>query len=591
MTATAIEFNKKPRFEFSTKCKKREDIPKNQQEAFQKSLLEWVIFWRENPHRFIEDYLQIKLRNFQKVLIVEFSKNQNTIMIATRGIGKSFITALYACAIAILYPNSNIVIACGVKSQAKTFVSEKIKKQLYNMSPMLRKEIEDFEKESEMVTVKFRNGSSIVATNASENRRGFRATLLIVDEAVMVDKNVLESVLQPFLNVVRDRPYCNYPQYATHVDSIENQTIYLTSAWFKAHYFYNDYYTQYIKDMLRGKKYRVFNLSYETSIRNQLLPRTRVEDARNTMDTMTFQMEYESIFYGENGDSFFKSAEINNCRTLTDVFYPPDNLEYMTYKFTKQYTYPLPKKENDIRVLSADIALMAGRNNDNSVYTLLNMSRKNNDHQIKLEHIEAHNGMEAEEQAVLIKRLFYDYECNRMIIDANGVGMTVFNELKKETVDTEREIVYPAWGVYNDETAIPEMEIDDVHYVMYAMKAGADTNHKIALEVKGDLRSNKLILPAMENDARYYLEQNYYLSTLSSELQVRLMLPYIETSLLFTEMIGLDYTINNGKIQIKEKGSSRKDRYSSLGYGVFLCHEILAEMENDDDKDTFIFLT
>lgn len=582
----------KIKFDFHTKIEKRDDIDKNKVMAYQNSLEEWVAFWRENPHRFAQDYFQIKLKDFQEMIIYEFSKNRNNIMIATRGIGKSFLTALYACTMAVLYPNSKIVIVCGVKSQAKTFIAEKIEKELCGMSIMLRKEIKEFKTESEFKTVIFKNGSSIMATNAGSNRRGLRATMLIVDEAVQVDKQMIEAVCLPFLNAVRYVGYRNTRKYKNHVEERENQAIYLTSAWFKAHFFYNDYYTTYIKEMLRGGSARVFNFSYETPLRTHLLPQSRVDDMISTMDKMTFEMEVKSIFYGENGDSFFKADEINSCRTLSNVYYPPTIVEYLNAKNSGILKYPLKKKKKEIRILSADIALSAGKRNDNSIYSLFSLDiKKNNTFKKKLRHLEAHNGLESEKQALRIKQLFYDFECNRAIIDAHGIGMAVYNELKKETIDTERGVTYPAWEAYNETSTPPEMSINKKEYVMYAMKATGDINHEIALGLKNDLLSYKIELPQNDVEIRKELEKVYGFSGLSGIEQARIILPFKETNILFKEMIDLDYMVNKGKIQIKEQGSNRKDRYSSVGYGNYLCNKIIEEFDSKSSTNVFLFLT
>lgn len=105
-------------WEFYTKTKKRRTIHPNKQKAYEKSLSEWVMFWRENPHRFAQDYLGIRLKWFQELILYEFDKKTNSIFIGTRGVGKSFLIALFACCMAILYPNSKIVIVCATKGQA-----------------------------------------------------------------------------------------------------------------------------------------------------------------------------------------------------------------------------------------------------------------------------------------------------------------------------------------------------------------------------------------------------------------------------------------------------------------------------------------
>ena len=41
---------------------------------------------------------------------------------------KSFITAIYACAVCVLYPNSKVVVTAKLKQTARLLVTEKIEK-------------------------------------------------------------------------------------------------------------------------------------------------------------------------------------------------------------------------------------------------------------------------------------------------------------------------------------------------------------------------------------------------------------------------------------------------------------------------------
>lgn len=64
--------------------KKKFDI--NKHEEFMNNFEEWVAYWRANPHRFIVDYLGLKLYDFQRVLIYMMFKFPNFIFIASRGL-------------------------------------------------------------------------------------------------------------------------------------------------------------------------------------------------------------------------------------------------------------------------------------------------------------------------------------------------------------------------------------------------------------------------------------------------------------------------------------------------------------------------
>lgn len=102
----------------------------------------WCAYYRSNPHRFVADYLHVELRLFQKILIVMMNLCTVFTFIGTRGIGKTFLSAIFCTVRAILYPGSKICIASGTRGQAEQ-VLLKIMLELKPNSPELAAEIDD----------------------------------------------------------------------------------------------------------------------------------------------------------------------------------------------------------------------------------------------------------------------------------------------------------------------------------------------------------------------------------------------------------------------------------------------------------------
>src|SRR5699024_8447274 len=115
-----------------------------------------------------------------------------------------------------------------------------------------------------------------------------------------------------------------------------------------------------------------------------------------------------------------------------------------------KYKSNIPKLKNEKRIIGCDIALAAGAQNDNSVYTLLRMLPDGNEYRREVVYIESHNGVNSEKQAIRIKQLFYDFEADYIIIDSQGVGISVFNELQKSNYDNSRNKDYEAFTCFND---------------------------------------------------------------------------------------------------------------------------------------------
>lgn len=295
---------------------------------------------------------------------------------------------------------------------------------------MLRREIADIKIGTHETAVYFRNGSTILAINASENTRGLRCHILLVDEYRMIKGgfDTLNSILKPFLNCVRipkfknrdDSKYKNYP-------SEENMTIYLSSAWLGDDWSY-DLYKEHREKMLSGEDWFTCNLPYQLSAYHGLLTKKRIEDivSSENMSDMSFSMEFEALWYKTNDHSFFKPSDILPLRTLEYAWYPPTSEEYATQKnkdMSKKSYYLKPIVKDEMRVISCDIALMDsknGKNNDNAIFTLFRCLPKNENYIAEVLHQSAYEGAKAKELALYIKRLYYDSQCEYIVLDVQG---------------------------------------------------------------------------------------------------------------------------------------------------------------------------
>ena len=93
----------------SLNAKKKREYTNKTYEGFKK----WTAYYRANPHRFAKEYLGVNLFLYQVLLLWAMNKYSFFMYIAARGQGKSYLIAIYCVIRAILYPNSNIVLASG----------------------------------------------------------------------------------------------------------------------------------------------------------------------------------------------------------------------------------------------------------------------------------------------------------------------------------------------------------------------------------------------------------------------------------------------------------------------------------------------
>ena len=256
--------------------------PRNERVA---SVLEgmaiWGAFFRENIDIFATEYLGLRyLKWFQLALLAMMNQSQTSVWIASRGVGKTFITALFICIRCILYPGTKAVVASGKRSQAIN-VLEKIQLELMRDSPNLKKEI-DLRKtkfSGQDAKVLFHNGSSIKVVTAADSARGNRANILTVDEFRMVNKDTIDTVLKKFLTSRRMPPYNELTQAEKDAEYAKepNKQCYLSSAYFADHWSYTKTVDTFKLMLDDRKKDFVCGFPYELSIQEGLLFKEDIE--------------------------------------------------------------------------------------------------------------------------------------------------------------------------------------------------------------------------------------------------------------------------------------------------------------------------
>jgi len=560
-----------------TRKLKNNELNPNTNLAIEEGIIAWTQFYRANPHRFIVEYLGLPLHLFQMFIIYMFDIFNHNMLCCARGTGKSYVTAVYSCCRCILYPGTAVLIGASTKGQAKLLISQKIEKDIYLKSPNLRREIKEIKCNGNEAKVIFHNGSSIEAVVSGEQSRGFRCNILIIDEFRLVSKEIIDRIMTPFLNVNRRPPFMNKNEYSDYPVE-ENKQVFLSSCYFKSSEAYVKF-KGYVDEMLKGNDYFVLNTNYELLLYHRMTTEAFIEAQRKEMDSVSWAMEMDSLWWGESESAFFKSEIVNPRRTIAKPFYPPTNIDYLMAKRKgKTIKCNINRLKGEKRVLSADIALSKHKSADNSVYTLMRILPDRDSFKKEVVYLESHQGMKPELQAIRIKQLFYDFDVDCMIIDTNGVGNTVWNELQKIQYDSERDEEYSAFTCFNEDNKVDKMMSRNSLPVVYSLTPNPKFNSEMALDVRGEFDSGKLSLLLDDIKAKeIVLEKEKDFMLKPSEEQARLLAPFVQTSALINELINLEYKIGDQTklITVTEVGTARKDRYSSLGYANFLADYLI----------------
>jgi len=545
----------------------------------------WAAFYRANPQRFAKDFLNLNLRPFQQINLYEMMNNVNTIYLASRGQGKTFLIAIYCVIRCILYPGSKIAVASKIKSQAGEVI-DKIEKILLKEcgwgSVNLRNEISKISNGQNDMSCDFKNGSSIFVVTARDSARGHRANVLIIDEYRMVEPNIIDTVLRKFMTASRQPGYTKKPEYKGMVE--RNSQVWASSAWYKSHWSYEKVLSQF-KMMLNDKhKYFLCALPYQLALKEDLLTREDIVDEmlEDTFDEVSWGIEMGCLFYGQGNDSFFKFDDISKCRRLKKSFFPLD--------IYRKRGLNVPELEkNERRILSVDVALMATRKTNNdaaaieinrAIPTDSMMTYKSN-----YVYVETHEGQTTDELGQMVMRYFYEYDCTDLVLDTNGNGLGVYDYIIKDRLDPETGKTYGALCACNNEDMALRCKNKSARRVVWCMKGNAKFNSDAAKQLRASIQNGNISLLLSESDAKEEIKKISGYSSMNELERSKLLLPYIQTNFLINEAISLDYEVTNDVVKLKEKSGMRKDRVSSLMYNNAVVQELSNKLKPKNKAD------
>lgn len=536
----------------------------------------WTAFYRKNPQRFAKEFLNLRLKLFQKILLYAMMNNNYVMYLAARGQGKTFLIAVFCVIRCILFPNTKIVVTAGVKSQAAEVIA-KIKDDLCKNyqwgSSNLWNEIEDIRYGQNDAYCMFKNGSWIKIKTSNDNARSARANILITDEFRLVDLLTINTVLRRFLTTPRQAGYLSKPEYSHLIE--RNKEIYASSCWYASHWMMGKIKSYFTNMMTGTKKYFICSLPYQVSILEGLLSKEQIEDemSEDDFDAITFSMEMESLMYSDNDGNFFTYNDLSKRRKIKNCFYP---LELYLSK-----NIAIPKlSSGEERILSVDVALMAStkrKKNDasslciNSAIPVSDVEYINN-----IVYFENHEGLTTDELGIIVMRTFYEYKCTQLVLDTQGLGIGVYDFIIKDQYDSLTGNTYKALTCCNDEDMKKRCKIKDAKEVVWSVKANGNFNNEMCLLLRSGFQNGKINLPVHDVEGNEFVKQQIKgFNKMSPREQVMYKIAYTQTTYMINELINLEYEIKAGNVKISERSGMRKDRYSSLGYNYWCINQII----------------
>lgn len=308
-------------------------------------------------------------------------------------------------------------------------------------------------------------------------------------------------------------------------EPINKSQIYITTAGYKSTYAYERLIDLLVRSVLRPNNAIILGGTWRIPVATGLQSKNFINDAKEggTFNEASFDREYESKWTGDVADAFFGSDMFDRNRILNQPEYAASG------RASKSSYY----------ILSADV----GRRHDQTAVLVFNVIPQPQSASIKkLVNIITLNDEHFGDQALKLKKLYYQYKAKRIIIDANGAGIGLVDYMVKPTIDTETNETLPDFGVYAGTQAdaadyykryrTPDCEDN----AMYLMKATAPINTEAHSNTQVQLSSGKVKLLIDEREAKTKLLGTTKGQKMTPEERKEYLLPFTLTSILKDEI-------------------------------------------------------
>ena len=502
---------------------------------------------------------------YQRIVLRAIMRFKEVFVTACRAFSKSFLTILALFLQCVFIPGTKRFICAPNKNQSAQIGKEKLA-EIYDKFPLLRREVIGGEISDmpgnfgkDYVTLKFRNGSQFDVVGALDSQRGGRRHGGLIDEIRDHDETALNEIVLPLMNVSRRLP-------DNTVNELEpnQQVISMTSAGTKTSYAYDRLIDNFENAIIDPTSSFVFGCDYRVPVLHGLLDKTYINKLKMSpsYNEESFAREYMSIWSGSSDESWFNYDKLSKYRKIKN----PETHFLNRPNSTQFY------------ILSVDV----GRLNDQTVVCVFRVNVVQGKYLATLVNLFVLGRTPETKpfsiQAADLKKIIRDFNPREVVIDTNGLGVGLGDEMVRQQVDEKGELL-PAYGFINDEN-YKKTQPRDAICILYGIKANGPLNSQIHGNAYSRLTGGKVRFLIKEQEAKSALLSTKAGQKMTVEQRVKRLLPHEMTTKLFEEMANLRLKRAGASLDIVlEQINSRhpKDKYSAFAYGLWRIKELEEE--------------
>ena len=529
-------------------------------------LCKWVNLFTAYPDYYLDiikpSDSEFGLFFYQRMTLRALMRFKDVFITAPRAFSKSFVTILALFLQCVFIPGRKVFMCANTKQQAAQITKEKIY-EIYDHWPLLKKEIIGWELNDypgnfgkDYVTLNFRNGSKFDVVLAGDAARGGRRHGGEIDEIRDGDEEAINSVVIPLVNVSR-----RLPNNTVNEKEPNQQIIATTSAGSKTSFAYERLIDTFENAIIDPNHSFMFGCDWRLPAMHGLIDKQYINKLKMSpsYNAESFATEYLSLWQGSSEEAWFSYEKLSKYRKI---------------KNPEMHAINRPESEQ-FYLISVDV----GRISDQTAVCIFRINIIKGKFYATLVNLIVLGRTPKTKpftvQAVDLKKIIALYNPKEVVIDTNGLGVGLADEMIKPHYDEHGNIL-PAYGFINDDN-YKAIQPKDAAKILYGIKANGQLNSKIHGNCYSRLTSGLVRFLIKEQEAKSALLATKKGQKMTMEQRVVRLMPHEMTTKLFEEMANLRLKRTGTSLDIVlERINSRfpKDKYSSFSYGLWRIKEL-----------------
>ncbi|MGL5957098.1 MAG: hypothetical protein ACRCZZ_00585 [Phocaeicola sp.] len=295
--------------------------------------------------------------------------------------------------------------------------------------------------------------------------------------------------------------------------------------------------------------------TWRTPVLCGLLDKSFLKDIREdeTFEEASFEREYESTWSGHSSGAYFDADSIDKNRVL------------------ENFETSFNGRKDEYYIGSVDVARIGCQ----TVATIFKVTPQPYGGSLKsLVNIYVYEGEHFNDQAIALKKLWFDYRLEKLVIDINGNGIGLMDAMVLEQIDKQTGDALPPFTLENDDTEMYKKynnEPGAIKGAVWGIKAGTQLNSAMHVNAGVQLRGERVRLLVDERNKKAELLASTKGASMSALERAHYLRPYTLTGVLKEEMLNLrqkgDATSNI--ILEQERKGLLKDKFSAFEMGLY----------------------